>query len=392
MNRFIICIFSLFVLIFANLFAQDAESVMTLDESINCGLHNNQELLALQEQISLSQQRISEAMAQIYPKIDFNLSTSQFNNDTPIVLSPSFNSVYLPDNKADLFYSTRFSLWQYLYAGGRHTTTVRLAEINLSHAKSQADIVKNKIVRDVKKIFYFCVQSQEIIKVYEAALKDSRDPKEAIRLKYELVRIKYEYDKQKLEFLNTTGLELNTFFVIKGELKEPAEQYDLNKCLAWAFQYRPELQQTQFQETIDSLRVHLSLTERYPTITLGANYEWAGDKFPLSQTNWNATINLNVPVFDGWASWSRVKQRKFQAREGKIRRARIEDQIRYEVRDAYMDYDFWRNQMVLLNTDISNPANADKKIETKIFYLQTILKYLNSCAALDWAIGKPFFK
>ncbi|MHB9156238.1 MAG: TolC family protein [Endomicrobiales bacterium] len=165
------------------------------------------------------------------------------------------------------------------------------------------------------------------------------------------------------------------------------------QCLSGAVQYRPELRQTQFQETIDSLRVNLSLTERYPTVTLGASYEWIGEKVPLDKSNWNATININVPVFDGWASWARIRQRKYQAREGKIRRSRIEDQIRFDVRQAYTDYSFWKKQIETL-VSFPPPENREpeRRLEAALVRLDTLEEALVSKAALDWAIGKPFFK
>ncbi len=120
------------------LFADEtAERELTLEESITTGVHNSQELLDYQEQISIAQERIKEAGSQIYPKIDFNLSVSKFSNDFPTVLAPSFNSEYLPAQNEDVFYSTRLSLWQYLYASGRYSTNLTLAETNLSQARSQ---------------------------------------------------------------------------------------------------------------------------------------------------------------------------------------------------------------------------------------------------------------
>ena len=44
-----------------------------------------------------------------------------------------------------------------------------------------------------------------------------------------------------LHFLADTGLELTTGIQLQGTLTPPAEEYDLDKCLAWAFEYRPEL-------------------------------------------------------------------------------------------------------------------------------------------------------
>jgi outer membrane protein TolC len=289
-----------------------------------------------------------------------------------------------------------------LYAGGRYTTTLRLAEINLSRAQSQYDAARNKVTFEIKKSFNACLTACKKTQAYEETLKEVKSLEakggaggarwSAFRVKLELnlLEAKHTYEKCLLRFLETAGIELNTLADVKGETGFPQGDYDLNKCLAWAFQARPELRQTQFEETIDSLRVNLSLTERYPTVTLGANYEWVGAQFPLADNkNRNATLNFNVPIFDGWASWSRIKQRRNQAREGKIRRAKIEDQIRFEVREAYMDYNFWRGQVLSLDNLPLADMDPEKRLEYAIARLDAQQKAIESQAALEWAVGQP---
>jgi len=384
--------------------ADEVERVLTLDESITVGLHNSQEVLGSQEEIALAREMIKEAGAQIFPKIDFNLGVSKYNNNFPTVLAPSFNSEYLPAGNTDAFYATRLSLWQYLYANGRYSTNLTLAEANLSQAKSQADIAKNKVILAVKRSFYSCLVLKEKIKAYETAqaalnaLMEKNPPArtrwsyDLNRMNFEVHKLRHEFDKKKLKYLETLGLELNTIIEIQGELSAPRAEYDLNKCIAWAKNYRPELSQTQFQQTIDSLRVNLSLAERYPTVTLGANYERLGERFPLDMTNWNATINVNVPIFDGWASWSRIRQRKLQAREGIIRRSKIEDRVFADVREAYLDYTFWKNSVLELSAARNESLEPDKKLELELMRLDTMEQALSSEASLEWAIGKNFFK
>jgi outer membrane protein TolC len=372
------------------LLARPVERTFTLPDSIATGVNNSQEVLALKEQVLIAQQTINEAKSQIYPKIDFNINASKLDNNIPTVLPPSFNAIYLPARVADLYYDTRISLWQYLYAGGRYTTNVRLAEINLSQAQSQTEAARNKVILEVRKAFYACLVNQERIKAYETAITETEGSTRAAgaaRLHMQLARERHELEKNRLKFLNAVGLELTTDFDLRGDLSFPDEEYDLNKCLAWACQYRSELRQTQFQETMNSLRVNLSLTERYPTVTLGANYELAGER--MEEKNWNATINLNVPVFDGWASWARIKQRRNQAREGKIRRSQIEDRIRYEVREALMDYDFWKEQAAAFTAVPQKQSTADERLELSLLRLDTLQHVLESHAQLEWAIGKP---
>jgi outer membrane protein TolC len=371
-----------------------AERVLTIDDSIQTGLHNSQKLLSLDEEISLAQQRINEARALTYPKIDLNLDMMQFDNQTPTLLTPEFGSVYLPQGTMGEYYNARVSLYQYLYAGGKYTTNLRVAEANLSQVRNQQEIEKNEVIRDVKKAFYKCLAAKKRKELLEKLQERSgalAKPKTAAvpDLAFEVLKSRHEYEKDRLKLLSTLGIELNTIADISGELAAPEQEYDLNKCLAWASQYRPELRQTQYQEAIDSLRVSLSMAERYPTVTLGANYERVGDQYPLPDRNWNAVVNVNLPIFDGWALFARIKQRKIMAREGKIMQSKIQDQVSLEVREAFLDYTFWKERCSSIEHPVIDAPDLDKKIDSVNLWIDSLEQFLKSQAVLEWAIGKP---
>ncbi|MCX5781538.1 MAG: TolC family protein [Elusimicrobia bacterium] len=375
----------IFLLSFEIAYGENVQRVLTMEDGISTAMMNSQDLLYIKEQVLYSKYTVDEAKCQIYPKIDLNVSASRFDNAIPCVLPPSFSSIYLPQGNIDTYYSTRFSLWQYLYAGGRYTTNLRLAETKYSEMQSQFEAMANQVELQVKKAFYECLLVKEKIRIYEKAITEGEKEKITglARLKSELIKAKHNYEKLLLKFISTVGIELDTVIEIKGELNPPKEDYDLEKCLAWAYQYRPELKQTQFRETMDGLRVNLSIIERYPTITLGANYDLFGEKVSLDQRSWNATINMNIPLFDGWVSSTQYRQRKNQARQGQLKRAQIEDQIRFEVRDAYLDYAFWKARL----NDLYKKAQAEN-IEEALSRLDTIYESLLSQANLEWSIGK----
>lgn len=373
---------------------QQADRVMTLDESVLTGVQNSQDLLIAKEQIVIAEQRVKESKATIYPKIDLNFNASRFRSEFPTVLAPEFGSLYLPTGSMDSYYSTRLSLWQYLYAGGRYRKNVQLAEMSLSQAQTTADAIKNRTTRDVKKAFYALLAAKERIKAYEEAVAAYRGNAEKSRwlsqAKLELAKAKHDYEVGQLDFLDKLGIELNTPVEIDGALKPPEGEYDVNKCLAWAFQNRPELRQTQYEETMNTLYVNLSQIARKATISLGANYEWAGGDLDLGQKNWNATINMNFPVFDGLAGAARTKQKAHQETESKIRRSEIEDQIRLDVRRSLMDLAFWKEQEAAAAAKKAEASSEpDRKLEAALLWLESVRQAMSCQADLEWAIGKP---
>ena len=63
-KRFV-SIFLLALICCCGLKAEPVERVLSLEESIQAGLHNNQQLLSMQEEISLAQQRIIEVVRRL---------------------------------------------------------------------------------------------------------------------------------------------------------------------------------------------------------------------------------------------------------------------------------------------------------------------------------------
>jgi len=94
------------------------------------------------------------------------------------------------------------------------------------------------------------------------------------------------------------------------------------------------------QEQMDALAVNLSLSGRYPTVALGGNYQLEDKQWPFEKKSWNATVNLTLPIFDGFGQFARIRQRKYQYRKSQINRANISDTIKAEVRKSFVEYEY----------------------------------------------------
>jgi hypothetical protein len=226
-----------------------------------------------------------------------------------------------------------------------------------------------------------------------------------IKLKTELSGINQSYVQSRLDFLDTLGIELDTEFNIIGELTPVIKEYDLSKMTVWAFQYRPEPKQTQLQEEMDSLGVKLSMATRYPTISLGAHYEYAGEELKFADKNWNATLNLNLPLFDGWQSLSRFRQKDIQVQQNKLHRKELEDVIRLELRKSINEYNYWTKQVTKNYSELTKWESVYDSINKtdpvvllnwyktclnlKLVYLEAIYNTLSSYSMLERSVGKP---
>jgi hypothetical protein len=254
----------------------------------------------------------------------------------------------------------------------------------MSKVKHEANAVKNGVINDVKVAFNACLLHKEKGDLLAARLNDlKKAAPEKAELQKRIDYVKFCYEKEVLNLLNTIGLELDTIVMIDGKLLPKIKKFDLNQCMLMAYQFRPEMQTTQTQESIDGLMVNLLSMQRFPTISIGAGQEWLGDRVIGDSSSWYVSINANLPVFDGGGSFARLKQGKINAREATLKRSKIEEQIKLQVNQALMAYNFWKGQLFKAGVQDKDPSkSAYTESELDIIY-----NLNDSFYALELAVG-----
>ncbi|MGQ0644305.1 MAG: TolC family protein, partial [Elusimicrobiota bacterium] len=223
------------------------------------------------------------------------------------------------------------------------------------------------------------------------------------RLRRDLAERRRAAEKSHLAFLDALGVELYSSLDVSGELSTQPVDLDLAVLLARAQQSRPEIRQTGYQQEIDRLAVNLSLAERYPIVALGAGYELNDRKFPLETTQWNASVNFSLPLFDGFANRAQIRQRRLQANESRIRRTEVEDSINFEVRESYGDLMHWQEELTLRRAEMERAETAARAagrsgdapvleawlLETRDAYWTAVHGHVVALAKLEKAVGRP---
>lgn len=373
------------VFLIENIFAavsveQKYERILTLDECIRLASNINHDVLINKESVLLAEQRVKEAKSLYFPTLDFNFNISRFSND----VSTTINShslpaiILLPEGNREYFYSTKLSLWQNLYNGGRTRATNKLAKLNYEKTQNNSEIKRNEVLCNIKINFFKNLATKEKIKIYKKYLKKTKSS--VLKNKLEILQHQYELDM--MDFLALMGLELDTKVDIEGNFEVKDLDLNLQQCILWAYQYRPEIKTTQYQETMDNISVNLIYMEKFPTLMLGAAYDYLGDDTDQKEKDWYVSLNLNLPIFEGGAMFSRLKQNKIKARKSAIERSQIEEKIKLEVRKAYSEYDFWYGKV----SKIKNGKTAN--MEQDILNIDIKYNYMKSLIELEAAIGR----
>lgn len=371
-----------------------AERVLSLQDCFYYAEKNNPDILNARQEVILARERLREARSQLYPRIDLVAAASQYESKGILSLPPvpsEINSFWIfSDRYPGREYFARFALWQPVYTSGRIKTNLTLAQTKLSQTESEMEVIRNQIFYQIKCLYYeiLAAQKEKLLDDKELellAILRGRPEAKNLAVAQELdkyqtevsrhqININYTLEEKKLSLLKILGLELNTQFLLKGELVERTTDYDLNVLLANAYRNRPELRQTQFAQTVDQLQLNMAFSRRFPTVVLSGSYDFLGGDFPPEDKGWSANLIITLPLFDGGAMFSRIAQQETLVRQGKLKKVRLEDQIAEEVRRAYLTY---RKNCQLLDLARQEKENLKEVKLAASADTQTFVNYLN---------------
>lgn len=355
--------------------AQEPDRILTLEQAVQTGLQNSQALLSARDDVRIAQQRIVEARSLYFPTLAFNMNASRYRANDYVALPGDFGSTVLTkSDEPDNFYATRVSLRQTIYNGGRNRSNLQSAEAALAQARIQEETIRGEVTVNTVRAFFDVLLAQKRLDLVEAAQRDigrwtkaarSRDVLEratlnvlSAQLRREQATRRRDLDRSSLAFLSAMGLELYTQVELRGSLETFPVQEPLPKLLARAQEARLEIRGTEYQREIDRLAVSLSEAQRNPVVVFGAAYELNNAVFPLDRAFWNATLNVNLPIFDGFSSRARIRQTRLIANQNRIARAAVADRVRREVRESYGDVAFWETEMENRRNDLVSVRDA----------------------------------
>ncbi|MCG3205003.1 MAG: hypothetical protein KCHDKBKB_01720 [Elusimicrobia bacterium] len=371
---------------------------LTLPESLERAEKNNPELLLARKDLSVAKTQVRQAQSLYYPKINLNLDYVRYRHETLGVTSPELGGIVLEapvqqskdesrgNPLAQNLYLGRLGFLQTLYAGGKVSTTHRLSQAGLRRAESAVETVRHHVRCQTTENFYRLlalhqkqkILSDELIEIEKLSKQSStvhaRLALMAAQANTRKLLSDFQQQEQstRFQYLESMGLELFGDVEPKGTLDNDFVIPELQTLLVWAKQYRAELKDTQIQEEVDQLSVELSRSERYPVFLLGGNVELRNEEFPIEDTNWNAALVMNIPIFDGFSSWARVKESRYRADQGRLRRVQLEDKVEMEVRTAHSDWTHWKNEVDVRGRQLK----ALKESERESFSLSQRLDYL----------------
>lgn len=393
---------------------------LTLENAIRLGLENNSQFLTARQDITIAEQRLSEAKLRYLPQFAVQGTASWYKSDSAMILPEAGINRLLPASNTmdgNNFYGVGVTATQYLYSGGRINGTLKLARTNLKQAQSRYEAVKNAVVLDIKTSFAHLLYAQENVALtqhlWQAVAKwhlsqDGWTRVRQIALLAQLQAAAREAQNElaaaRLAMLVSLNKETNAPLTLSGTLDPVQVQGDLPHFQLWATEFRPELKSAIYALELDSIAIDLALSKRYPDILVNASYERVGDS-DLKDENKQVSLAVRLPL--PYTFSQQITQKKAEQKKSTLRHAAIEDEIHIQVAQSYGQMAFWQDEALarqetyqtLTNLVEQNLKSTSKSgvsgLEALQNYLQTAQSYLQALrenhtakARLEWAIGK----
>lgn len=384
--------------------------VLTLKKSLETAYKNNRMLLSQEEKIKSSRFKISEAKAGFFPKLSFQ------GNYTYLGVTPSFIVSFPPyfDEKVTIGFHDNFdfklALEQTLFTWGRLQNNYSISKLNLKSEEENYTRDKQRITYEVKSSFYLVLLAKELIKVREEALKNIEEHLKTVELRYKagqasefdllrtkvqlanarppLLQARQDHDLALSSFKNILGLPQESQIELEGELVFNPIEAELKEATQKALSQRPELNSLEIQKKIAQKSLSIAKAGNKPTLIGFANYEYKNPFYSEQRwdTDWNFTLSLNFPLFDGFATRARVNQAKSDLNQLDIGEKDLKEGIKLEVKDAVTSLNLAK-ETILSQEENVKQAKESLRI-AKVQYAQgmiTSLEEMDAELALTFA-------
>ena len=409
--------------------AQNGKEILTLGDSVDLAVKNDPAALAAEQDIIIARQRVSEARFMAMPQLALSATLSRVNLEYPEVLGSELGDRFIAPSASNAFYSLRAQALQPLYTGGKNTYMLKLAKTAQNQAKVNYETVRADAALAAKKAFYTLLYQRRLREVSEDWLKRASSLNDAVRkdafeeleasmllsgLSDRVRRSGQGEEAARGELLKALNKEPGSGTDIAGALEPIPVETGVDQSLVAAMETRPDLKSELYRAKMDDIVVTMALIRRYPTIYLGAAYDVNADQFSSlvdktsRSSNWLASLSIHFPL--SYDIWTQVQQRKAQQRQGELKRAELQDKIRFEIITAHKEAVFWQEESVKLRAEAdriktayeaavraSRPSMPELRAlcalgELDRKYLDAVYSQLMGRIRLEWAQGRDFSK
>ncbi len=363
----VITILVLFTVYFAN-----AQTQLTLDQSIDIALRNNPDIRVAEKDIQKSLYGRTQARSELYPTISAmgNYDRSWELPEFVLSLPPGFpgaNGEMRARMGVEHTIMSGVTLEQPIYTGGALSANRRMASRGVDVAEHNFSSVEQQTIADVYDAFYGVLLTEHLIYVAERSLESAEENlrqverlyEEGATSRFELLRAqvqvgtlrpnvteaKHNYELAIENLANLLGIEQQSSIEPNGSFSQRSHTLldeDIDYLIEQAYQERPEYQMINTQERINREGVRLARSNFLPKVFFSSSMNWQALRDDIGDFTGNdfsrfssSQLVVQIPIFNGFGNTARYQEARVELEQTQIQKDNARKLIATEIRSLH---------------------------------------------------------
>ncbi len=333
-------------------------------EAVAAALGDNPTVKLSLEQVALLEGRILEARADALPDISWNTQATRFR-DPSLLNSPGFDDfpaefrdalAPIPANAFRSSADVRQTLFSFklgkALAAAKEARVAGVQDVERARQTTALDAIRayNQLLFAIEqlRVIQTNVQSRQTHVDFARNRRTAgvATELEVLRAEVDLENARAEASRAENEVaaaratLNTVMVRRTTAPVTPTDtLAVVPFEVNFEAAVREALEARPELQLLRTQERVRTLLVDVTAADAKPSIDFNGSFGVAVRRpknlFNPDFSSWLASVNVKVPLFDGWRTAGRVAQARSERNTVTQQIAALESQVQLEVQSAF---------------------------------------------------------
>lgn len=321
-----------------------------------------------------------------------------------------------------------------IFTGGKLSGTIKQAKANYQYNEVGVQRTYNEMRSTVTDGYFNMLQADNIQKLSAESVTRLEDHLKNVQAQYDvgvvakvdvlrsqvelanakqtLIQAENAYQVSEANMNKIVGLPMDTNLKLDNLLVYNAYDKNMDDCLAYAAEHRPELMQAKYNVDAAKGALMVARSGHMPQVAASATQQWSDSSWPGDDNGkWGVGVNVSMNVFDTGVTLSKIHGAEADLKKAEETYRNTVDSVNLDVRSNYLglreaekristtklaveqaDEDYRIAQLrymsgVGTNTDVLDAQVALTQAKTN--YTQALYDYNTSKTALETSIGVP---
>ena len=321
-----------------------------------------------------------------------------------------------------------------IFTGGKLSGTIKQAKANYQYNEVGVQRTYNEMRSTVTDGYFNMLQADNIQKLSAESVTRLEDHLKNVQAQYDvgvvakvdvlrsqvelanakqtLIQAENAYQVSEANMNKIVGLPMDTNLKLDNLLVYNAYDKNMDDCLAYAAEHRPELMQAKYNVDAAKGALMVARSGHMPQVAASATQQWSDSNWPGDENGkWGVGVNVSLNVFDTGVTLSKIHGAEADLKKAEETYRDTVNAVNLDVRSNYLglreaekristtklaveqaDEDYRIAQLrymsgVGTNTDVLDAQVALTQAKTN--YTQALYDYNTSKTALETSIGVP---